>query len=70
VDGWNICNKNQDDEAQDWDMSNNNAIILQNFTQFGSAFLTFLSVYHSGLLLTKILPFPPSLIKSGIAQLV
>ena len=54
MDGWNKCNKNQDDEAQDWDMSNYNATILQNFTKFGSEFLTFLSVHHSGLLLNTL----------------
>ena len=68
MDGGNKCNKNQDGATQDWDMSTYNAIILQNFTKFGSVFLTFLSVHHFGLLLIKMLPFPSSLRKSGIAQ--
>jgi len=68
VDGGNKCNKNQDDAAQYRDMSNYNAIILQNFTKFGSVFLTFLSVHHAGLLLIKLLQFPSSLRKSRIAQ--
>lgn len=69
MDGWNKCNKIQGDATKDWDMSTYNAIILQNFKKFGSVFLTFLLVHHSGLLLIKMLPFPPSLRKSGIAQL-
>ena len=35
MDGWNKCNKNQDDEVQDWDMSNYNAIISQKFKKVG-----------------------------------
>ena len=57
-------------KLHDCDMSSYNVIILQNFTELGSVFLSFLSVHHSGLLLIKILPFPPALQKSGIVQIL